>query len=176
MSQLIDTFGRKHNNLRISVTDRCNLRCTYCMPEDVVFMDRSALLTFVEITHFVRVAARLIVAALLGSVLGLERGRIGKKAGMRTHMLVATGSALLVLMPAELGFHSADLSRIIQGIVTGVQGMRWYEIELTGREAHTGSTPMNLRRNALLGAARIVETVDRIALEHSPSAVGTIFV
>src|SRR6266540_3691216 len=58
-SQLIDTFGRQHNNLRISVTDRCNLRCTYCMPEDVVFMDRSALLTFEEITHFVRVAAPL---------------------------------------------------------------------------------------------------------------------
>src|SRR5919201_5312188 len=58
-SQLIDTFGRAHNNLRISVTDRCNLRCTYCMPEDVVFMDRSALLTFEEITHFVRVAAPL---------------------------------------------------------------------------------------------------------------------
>jgi cyclic pyranopterin phosphate synthase len=58
-SQLIDTFGRIHNNLRISVTDRCNLRCTYCMPEEVVFLDRSALLTFEEITHFVRVAAPL---------------------------------------------------------------------------------------------------------------------
>ncbi len=56
---LIDTFGRVHNNLRISVTDRCNLRCTYCMPEEVVFLDRSALLTFEEITHFVRVAAPL---------------------------------------------------------------------------------------------------------------------
>src|SRR5262245_13135235 len=58
-SQLIDTFGRIHNNLRISVTDRCNLRCTYCMPEEVVFLDRSALLTFEEIAHFVRVAAPL---------------------------------------------------------------------------------------------------------------------
>src|SRR2546425_70238 len=56
---LIDSFGRVHNNLRISVTDRCNLRCTYCMPEDVVFMDRAELLTFEEITHFVRVAAPL---------------------------------------------------------------------------------------------------------------------
>ena len=37
-SPLTDTFGRRHNNLRISVTDRCNLRCTYCMPEDVVFL------------------------------------------------------------------------------------------------------------------------------------------
>jgi cyclic pyranopterin phosphate synthase len=56
---LIDSFGRLHNNLRISVTDRCNLRCTYCMPEEVTFLDRSELLTFEEITQFVRIAARL---------------------------------------------------------------------------------------------------------------------
>ncbi len=56
---LRDSFGRAHNNLRISVTDRCNLRCTYCMPEDVVFRDKSELLTFEEIAHFVRVAAGL---------------------------------------------------------------------------------------------------------------------
>jgi cyclic pyranopterin phosphate synthase len=56
---LTDTYGRVHNNLRISVTDRCNLRCTYCMPEEVVFMDRAELLTFEEITHFVRVAVPL---------------------------------------------------------------------------------------------------------------------
>jgi cyclic pyranopterin phosphate synthase len=62
--KLVDTFGRVHNNLRISVTDRCNLRCTYCMPEDVVFMDRGELLTFEEITHFVRVAAPLGVDKL----------------------------------------------------------------------------------------------------------------
>src|ERR1051325_7979546 len=57
--KLIDTFGRIHNNLRVSVTDRCNLRCTYCMPEEVVFMDRGDLLTFEEIAHFVRVGAGL---------------------------------------------------------------------------------------------------------------------
>jgi cyclic pyranopterin phosphate synthase len=56
---LIDTFGRRHNNLRISVTDRCNLRCSYCMPEEVVFLDRSELLTFEEIERFVRVAVPL---------------------------------------------------------------------------------------------------------------------
>jgi cyclic pyranopterin phosphate synthase len=57
---LIDTFGRVHTNLRISVTDRCNIRCFYCMPAtDVQFMDRSALLTFEEIEHFVRVAVPL---------------------------------------------------------------------------------------------------------------------
>jgi N-carbamoyl-L-amino-acid hydrolase len=59
------------------------------------------------------------------------------------------------------------------GVVTGVQGMRWYEIELTGSESHA-STPMNLRRNALLGAARIVERVDAIAKRHAPAAVGTV--
>jgi cyclic pyranopterin phosphate synthase len=56
---LIDSFGRVHNNLRISVTDRCNLRCTYCMPEEVTFLDRGELLSFEEITRFVRVAAPL---------------------------------------------------------------------------------------------------------------------
>lgn len=57
--QLVDTFGRVHNNLRISVTDRCNLRCTYCMPEDVVFLDKGELLTFEEISRFVEIAAPL---------------------------------------------------------------------------------------------------------------------
>ena len=60
---LIDSFGRLHNNLRISVTDRCNIRCFYCMPaEDVVFMNRRELLTFEEIARFVRVAAALGVS------------------------------------------------------------------------------------------------------------------
>jgi cyclic pyranopterin phosphate synthase len=56
---LIDRFGRVASDLRVSLTDRCNLRCTYCMPEDVTFRDRSELLTFEEITAFVRVAASL---------------------------------------------------------------------------------------------------------------------
>ncbi len=57
---LVDSFGRLHNNLRISVTDRCNIRCFYCMPaEDVQFMDKSELLTFEEIERFVRVAVPL---------------------------------------------------------------------------------------------------------------------
>ncbi|MGH7201902.1 MAG: GTP 3',8-cyclase MoaA, partial [Planctomycetaceae bacterium] len=58
--QLIDSFGRVHNNLRISVTDRCNIRCFYCMPaENVVFMERRELLTFEEIERVVRVAVTL---------------------------------------------------------------------------------------------------------------------
>jgi cyclic pyranopterin phosphate synthase len=56
---LLDTFGRVHTNLRVSVTDRCNLRCTYCMPEEATFLDRGEILTFEEITRFVRIAADL---------------------------------------------------------------------------------------------------------------------
>ena len=56
---LVDTLGRVHNNLRVSVTDRCNLRCTYCMPEEVTFMARQELLTFEEIARFVRAVVPL---------------------------------------------------------------------------------------------------------------------
>ena len=57
---LIDSFGRVHTNLRISVTDRCNIRCFYCMPSEAVqFMDRGELLTFEEIERFVRIAVTL---------------------------------------------------------------------------------------------------------------------
>ena len=56
---LIDGFGRVHTDLRISVTDRCNLRCTYCMPLEVVFKPREELLTFEEIGRVAGVAATL---------------------------------------------------------------------------------------------------------------------
>ena len=60
------------------------------------------------------------------------------------------------------------------GAVTGVQGMRWYEVTVTGQDAHTGATPMRLRKNALLGAARVVEAVEQIAQANGPLAVGTV--
>jgi N-carbamoyl-L-amino-acid hydrolase len=60
------------------------------------------------------------------------------------------------------------------GIVTDAQGQRWYELTLTGQEAHAGPTPMGRRRDALLGAARVVELVNRIGMEHQPNAVSTV--
>jgi cyclic pyranopterin phosphate synthase len=58
--QLKDSFGRTINNMRISVTDRCNFRCRYCMPEEgMVWMNKNELLTFEEITHIVRIVSRL---------------------------------------------------------------------------------------------------------------------
>src|SRR5579864_2854922 len=60
MTPLVDSFGRRHDNLRISVTDRCNIRCFYCMPEEgVKFEPREHVLSFEEIERFVRVAAEL---------------------------------------------------------------------------------------------------------------------
>ena len=56
---LVDSWGRPHNNLRISVTDRCNIRCVYCMPEEVRFQPRAALLSFEEIERVTRVAVPL---------------------------------------------------------------------------------------------------------------------
>jgi len=60
------------------------------------------------------------------------------------------------------------------GVVTHGQGLRWLQVTLTGMDAHTGSTPMPRRRNAGLGAARIAEMVDRIALDHGPLGVGAV--
>jgi N-carbamoyl-L-amino-acid hydrolase len=54
------------------------------------------------------------------------------------------------------------------GVVTGVQAMRWYEVTITGQDAHTGATPMQLRKNALLGAARMVDAVDAVGKRHPP--------
>ena len=60
------------------------------------------------------------------------------------------------------------------GVVTHGQGQRWYEIRLTGFESHAGSTPMPRRRDALLGAARIVELVNQIGLSKAPLGVSTV--
>jgi N-carbamoyl-L-amino-acid hydrolase len=62
------------------------------------------------------------------------------------------------------------------GVVTGVQGMRWYEVTVNGQESHTGATPMLLRKNALLGASRMIEAVHQVGLRHLPgvASVGLI--
>jgi beta-ureidopropionase / N-carbamoyl-L-amino-acid hydrolase len=62
------------------------------------------------------------------------------------------------------------------GVVTGVQGMRWYEVTVKGQEAHTGSTPMTMRKNALLGAARMIEAINQVGMSHLPgvASVGLI--
>jgi N-carbamoyl-L-amino-acid hydrolase len=62
------------------------------------------------------------------------------------------------------------------GVVTGVQGMRWYEVNLKGQESHTGATPMGLRKNALLAAARMIDDINEVGMENLPgvASVGLI--
>jgi len=60
------------------------------------------------------------------------------------------------------------------GVVTGAQGQRWYEITVTGQEAHAGPTPMPRRRDALVGAARMIDAVNRIGHAHAPYACATV--
>ena len=67
-----------------------------------------------------RISVRLLIAALLGGLLGYEREQQGKSAGVRTHMLVAIGAALFVLIPQQAGVSEVELSRVIQGVIAGV--------------------------------------------------------
>ena len=60
------------------------------------------------------------------------------------------------------------------GVVTHAQGQRWYEVVFTGQESHAGPTPMPRRKDALLGAARVIDLVNRIGLAHAPYACATV--
>jgi putative Mg2+ transporter-C (MgtC) family protein len=73
-----------------------------------------------DLEQAARAVIRLTMAALLGAIIGIQRERADKPAGLRTHMLVALGAALFVIAPLELGMSNEDLSRVIQGIVAGI--------------------------------------------------------
>lgn len=73
-----------------------------------------------DLADATRIAVRMLMAVLLGGMIGYEREHQGKAAGLRTHMLVALGAALFVLAPLESGMEIADLSRVLQGVVAGI--------------------------------------------------------
>jgi N-carbamoyl-L-amino-acid hydrolase len=105
-----------------------------------------------------------------GKTFGDELTRIGykgeEKAGARKF------SAMFELHIEQGPILEAE-GRMI-GAVQDVQGIRWYEVTVIGEAAHTGTTPMSLRKNALIGAARMIERIDAIAREHAPDAVGAV--
>jgi putative Mg2+ transporter-C (MgtC) family protein len=70
--------------------------------------------------HLAVVVIRLFAATLLGAIVGIQRERSGKPAGLRTHMLVSLGTAVVVSVCAAIGMTSDGLSRVMQGIVTGI--------------------------------------------------------
>ncbi len=73
-----------------------------------------------DVSTITRITLRLVLAAVLGGILGYERERKGRSAGVRTHMLVAVGAALFVIGPTQAGMSIEDMSRVIQGIVQGI--------------------------------------------------------
>lgn len=75
---------------------------------------------FGDLEQLIRVSIRLVAATALGAMIGYEREKAGKAAGLRTHMLVTLGTAVFVLAGSGFGMTSEGLSRVIQGIVTGI--------------------------------------------------------
>jgi putative Mg2+ transporter-C (MgtC) family protein len=70
--------------------------------------------------HLLRIAIRLAVALVVGALVGLQRELTHKPAGLRTHMLLALGTAFIIVSAEESGMSKSDLSRVVQGLVTGV--------------------------------------------------------
>ncbi len=73
-----------------------------------------------DVSEITTLVIRLLMAAILGGILGFEREQRGKAAGIKTHMLVAIGSALFVLIPQQAGLSEEELSRVMQGIIAGI--------------------------------------------------------
>jgi putative Mg2+ transporter-C (MgtC) family protein len=73
-----------------------------------------------DVSEITTITIRLLMAALLGGILGFEREQRGKAAGMKTHMLVAIGSALFVLIPMQAGLSESEISRVVQGVIAGI--------------------------------------------------------
>lgn len=107
-----------------------------------------------------------------GVKLGDELERIGYKG---KHKAGAIKFSSMFELHIEQGPILEAEDKII-GVVTGVQGMRWYEVTVRGQESHTGATPMGLRKNALLGASRMIEAIHQVGMAHLPgvASVGLI--
>jgi putative Mg2+ transporter-C (MgtC) family protein len=100
---------------------------------------------FPEAEAMARITVRLIVAMIFGAVIGIQRERAGKPAGLRTHMLVALGAAVFVIAGGEFGMNPDSISRVIQGLVTGI---------------------------GFLGAGAILKLYDKRAVEGLTTAAG----
>ncbi|WP_119155106.1 MgtC/SapB family protein [Caldimonas tepidiphila] len=73
-----------------------------------------------DVAELTRLTVRLLMALVLGAMIGYERERRGSAAGLRTHMLVSLGTAVFVLVPLQAGMKIEDLSRVIQGVISGI--------------------------------------------------------
>ncbi|AYG08162.1 MgtC/SapB family protein [Pseudomonas fluorescens] len=105
-----------------------------------------------------QITLRLLIAAILGGILGFEREQKGKAAGVRTHMLVAMGAALFVLVPQMSGSQADAMSRVVQGVIAGI-GFLGAGTILKGKEEDTDqhvkglTTAAGLWMTAAIGVA-----------------------
>ena len=106
-------------------------------------------------TQLVRVTLRLLTAMLVGAVVGLQRQQVGSPAGLRTHMLVAMGGALFVLVPLEVGMAWSEVSRVMQGLTAGIGFLGGGTIvKWSGeREVHGLTTAAGIWMMAAIGVA-----------------------
>jgi putative Mg2+ transporter-C (MgtC) family protein len=100
---------------------------------------------FPDAETMARITLRLIIAMSFGAVIGIQRERAGKPAGLRTHMLVALGAAVFIIASGEFGMNADSISRVIQGLVTGI---------------------------GFLGAGAILKLYDKRAVEGLTTAAG----
>ncbi|RTZ40639.1 Zn-dependent hydrolase [Candidimonas sp. SYP-B2681] len=110
-----------------------------------------------------------------------QTDREGYSVGSELQRIGYAGSAPCAQFPINTYFEAhIEQGPILEatdttiGVVTAALGQRWYDVIVTGMEAHAGPTPMELRKDALLAASRLIETVNRIALGHAPHARGTV--
>jgi putative Mg2+ transporter-C (MgtC) family protein len=108
-----------------------------------------------DVPQLVRVTLRLLAALFIGTAIGLQRELTHKPAGLRTHMLVGLGTALFIVSAAESGMHLDSLSRIVQGLATGIGFLGGGAIlKLTSeREIHGLTTAAGIWMTAAASAA-----------------------
>jgi GTP 3',8-cyclase len=161
VTALTDSFGRLHDNLRISVTDRCNIRCFYCMPEtDVKFQPREQLLSFEEIERFVRAAVTL----------GVRKLRVtGGEPLVRKNL-----STLIGKLAAIDGIE--DLALTTNGVLLAAQAQELYDAGLRRINVHLDTLDRErferiTRRDDLGKVLEGIETCRRIGYRIKINAV-----
>ena len=121
--------------------------------------------------------ARLLTAALLGGLLGYERESKGRSAGLKTHILVSLGSALFVLAPIQAGVAPAELTRVMQGIVSGIGFLGAGAILKTGKgdRVEGVTTAAGIWMTAAIGMAAGMG-LELVALMTTAFALGVFWV
>ena len=133
-----------------------------------------------------RFAPAMVASGVFAGVFSLEYGLSradvdGKTMGQELERIGYAGDVPCGGRPIHAAFELhieqgpiLETEDVTIGVVTHAQGQRWYEVVLTGQESHAGPTPMPRRRDALLGAAKVIQLVNKIGLDHAPSACATV--